>query len=142
MLRLGMTGLGFLTVSTILHKMEQMEISGSATVIRTESGLVEGTGGTMRSFKGIPYAAPPVGDLRWRPPQPVKPWPGVRAATAFAADPPQAVTSRTRAASMNEDCLTLNIWAPEKGRRAAPGDGVALWRQLRFGQRFRPTLRR
>lgn len=91
----------------------QDTIAESATVIRTESGVVAGSGGAIRSFKGIPYAAPPVGDLRWRPPQPVKPWPGVRPATAFAADPPQAVTSRTRAADMNEDCLTLNIWAPE-----------------------------
>ena len=85
----------------------------STTVVRTDGGLVAGSSGAIQSFKGIPYAAPPVGDLRWRPPQPVTPWSGVRAATAFGADPPQTATSRTRAGSMSENCLTLNIWAPE-----------------------------
>jgi para-nitrobenzyl esterase len=97
----------------------------STIVVRTDGGLVAGSSGAIRSFKGIPYAAPPVGDLRWQPPQPVKPWSGVRAATAFGADPPQAATSRTRAASMSEDCLTLNIWASETG----PGElrPVMVW---------------
>ncbi len=84
----------------------------SATVVRTDSGLVSGSSGAIRTFMGLPYAAPPVGDLRWRPPQPVKPWTGIRAMTAFGTDPPQAATSRTRAAAMSEDCLTLNIWTP------------------------------
>ena len=84
----------------------------SATIVLTDSGLVSGVGGAIRTFMGVPYAEPPVGDLRWRPPQPVKPWTSVRAMTAFGADPPQAATSRTRAAAMSEDCLTLNIWAP------------------------------
>jgi para-nitrobenzyl esterase len=81
--------------------------------VQTDSGLVAGSGAAIRSFKGIPYAEPPTGDLRWRPPQPVKPWSSIRMATAFGADPPQAATSRTRAASMSEYCLTHNIWAPE-----------------------------
>lgn len=60
--------------------------------VQTDSGLVAGSGGAIRSFKGIPYAEPPTGDLRWRPPQPVRPWSGVKAATTFGADPPQAAT--------------------------------------------------
>ena len=84
-----------------------------AITVRIDSGLVAGSGGAIRSFKGLRYAEPPTGDLRWRPPCPVKPWTGTRAATAFGADPPQAATSRTRATAMSEDCLTLNIWAPE-----------------------------
>ena len=84
-----------------------------AILVRTDSGLIAGSGGAVRSFKGIPYAEPPAGELRWRPPQPLKPWSGVKAATAFGADPPQAATLRTRATAMSEDCLTLNIWAPE-----------------------------
>jgi len=102
------------------HKEYEMNIQDasteSATVVRIDSGRVAGSGGKVRVFKALPYAAPPVGELRWRPPQPVAPWPGVRAATSFGADPPQATTARTRATSMSEDCLTLNIWAPEPRR--------------------------
>ncbi len=83
-------------------------------IVAVENGLVSGTGDDVISFKGIPYAAPPVGDLRWRPPQPPKPWSGVRAAHEFGADAPQAPTARTRAGGMDEDCLTLNIWTPAR----------------------------
>jgi len=69
------------------------------------------------SFKGIPFAAPPVGGLRWRPPQPAKPWTGVRPATAYASDcmqkpfPGDAAPLGTPPA---EDCLYANVWLPEK----------------------------
>src|SRR5580704_6061922 len=60
-------------------------------------------------FKGIPYAQPPVGDLRWRPPVPVKPWSSERGATAFG--PPCAQNSNGRMlANSSEDCLFLNVW--------------------------------
>jgi para-nitrobenzyl esterase len=81
-----------------------------AGIVAIETGLVSGTGDDVRVFKGIPYAAPPVGELRWRPPQPPSPWSGVRSAQTFGADPPQAPSTRTRAGRMDEDCLTLNIW--------------------------------
>ena len=58
-------------------------------------------------FKGIPFAAPPVGDLRWREPMPVKPWTGVREATNFGARCMQAGTG------VSEDCLYINVWTPE-----------------------------
>ena len=59
------------------------------TVAQTESGLVSGSGTYIRVYKGIPYAAPPVGNLRWKAPQPAKPWKGIRVAKQFTANCPQ-----------------------------------------------------
>ena len=70
-------------------------------------------------FKGIPFAAPPVGDLRWNPPQPVKNWDGVREATQFG---PRCMQRRIfgdmnfRSNGMSEDCLYLNVWTPGEVR--------------------------
>jgi para-nitrobenzyl esterase len=85
-----------------------------AGIVRVESGLLRGSGDDVIAFKGIPYAAPPTGELRWRPPQPPAAWSGIRAAETFGADAPQAATARTRAARMDEDCLTLNVWTPAR----------------------------
>jgi para-nitrobenzyl esterase len=63
-------------------------------------------------FKGIPFAQPPSGDLRWRPPAPVKPWTGEREAGAFGAPCAQNSNGKMLAAS-SEDCLYLNVWTPE-----------------------------
>ena len=83
---------------------------------------VEAAAGTLRGvqqnglrvFRGIPFAAPPVGALRWRPPQPAASWTGVRDATSFGFDCPQRTTLplSSRAPAQSEDCLTLNVWAP------------------------------
>ena len=89
--------------------------------VRIDAGLVSGVaGGTadMRVFKGIPFAAPPVGPLRWRPPQPVKSWAGVRQADQFGArcmQPSDAAGGRqggtaAAAPTLSEDCLYLNVW--------------------------------
>ena len=62
------------------------------TIIEVEGGKISGAmnkDATVQSFKGIPFAAPPVGDLRWRAPQPVQPWKGVLACTKFSASPMQ-----------------------------------------------------
>ena len=87
------------------------------TQARTKSGVVAGAAANgVVSWKGIPYAAPPVGELRWRAPQPVAPWTGVRAATEYAHDcmqlpfPSDAAPLGTPPA---EDCLYVNVWAPE-----------------------------
>jgi para-nitrobenzyl esterase len=77
-------------------------------------GAIEPDSG-VRSFKGIPFAAPPVGDLRWRPPQPAAPWAGVRPARAFgprAMQLPVFGDMNFRSNGMSEDCLYLNVWAP------------------------------
>jgi para-nitrobenzyl esterase len=99
--------------------------------VRTESGLVTGvttSDGAVRSYKGIPYAAPPVAALRWKPPQPASSWPGSKAATEFAAACPQAERTGLfgeRIPKTNEDCLYLNVWAPVMGGgRRAP---VLVW---------------
>lgn len=78
-----------------------------------EGALDPATG--IRAFKGVPFAAPPLGPLRWRPPQPPKSWKGVRSATEFAARPMQLPVFGDmvfRSKTMSEDCLYLNVWAP------------------------------
>jgi para-nitrobenzyl esterase len=96
----------------------------AADVVRTASGAVEGrttADGTVRIFEGIPYAAPPVGKLRWKPPQPVRPWNGVREATKFGARCMQGNVYGDmdfRDSGPSEDCLYLNVWTPAKDANA------------------------
>jgi para-nitrobenzyl esterase len=88
-----------------------------ATPILIESGAVEGAGANgLIVYKGVPYAAPPLGDLRWRAPQPVTPWKGVRLADVFAPACLQKGVSMPGEAppAVSEDCLYLNIWTPDK----------------------------
>jgi para-nitrobenzyl esterase len=85
--------------------------------VRIQSGLVSGTGSDVSVFRGIPYAAPPIGDLRWKPPQPPKPWDGVRAAVEAGPacpQPPILGAYGISFPSQSEDCLTLNIWTAAK----------------------------
>ena len=84
------------------------------TLVRIDSGTVRGTAeGDLVTFKGIPFAQPPVGALRWRAPQPVRPWEGVLEASAFGHDsmqlPSPGVLDR---AGISEDSLYLNVWRP------------------------------
>jgi para-nitrobenzyl esterase len=92
-----------------------------------DSGAVTGTAiGAIVTFKGIPYAKPPVGARRWRAPEEPEHWKDVRAATAFGAACPQAgpVETETGPAPTSEDCLSLNIWAPAHPAAPAP---VMVW---------------
>ena len=89
-------------------------------IVRVESGELQGVvADGVESFKGIPFAAPPVGDLRWRPPQPPARWTGVRQAAEFGADcmqgrfgPPPSTATGPTAPVPSEDCLFLNVWRP------------------------------
>lgn len=97
-------------------------------LVRTGDGLVQGVRTSeAREFLGIPYAAPPTGSLRWRPPQPAAPWRGVRAATAPGSDCPQigSIATGVPQTSTDEDCLYLNVYTPLAARhRALP---VMVW---------------
>jgi para-nitrobenzyl esterase len=90
----------------------------------TTAGTVKGLAqGTLNVFKGIPYAAPPVGKLRWKPPQPLAPWHGIKTTTEFG---PACYQPESKFVSiytgdpmpMSEDCLSLNIWAPADAHNA------------------------
>jgi para-nitrobenzyl esterase len=85
-------------------------------VVTTSDGAVRGVaaGRTVDAFLGLPYAAPPTGNLRWRPPQPPAHWPGVRDATSFAPSCPQSPTLNPFLPSgpTSEDCLYLNVYTP------------------------------
>jgi para-nitrobenzyl esterase len=85
--------------------------------VRTAAGLVRGsTDGDVTSWRGLPYAAPPVGALRWRPPQSPGGWPGVRPATEFA---PPCAQPGPSGVDGSEDCLYLNVFAPDGTRSEA-----------------------
>src|SRR4051812_1330366 len=85
----------------------------SFATVHTRAGALRGKRqGEVAAFLGIPYAAPPVGPLRWKARQPVSPWSGTRAALAFGPDCPQAANPKLRALRQDEDCLYRNVWAP------------------------------
>jgi para-nitrobenzyl esterase len=92
----------------------------SDPLVTTAQGPVRGRWvGASQLFQGIPYAAPPVGALRWRPPTAPAPWSSPRDALAFGPVCPQ-LDAQTQAAIGDEDCLTLNVWAPAKAASALP----------------------
>jgi len=93
--------------------------AASAEVVHTSQGDLSGVvAGKVESFKGVPFAAPPVGDLRWRPPGPAPSWSGVKAASEFG---PICMQGRfmPSAQPMREDCLTLNVWRPAGAKPGA-----------------------
>src|SRR5258708_8146861 len=93
-------------------------------VVRTAGGLVMGTVSTgVRAFLGIPFAAPPVGSLRWRAPQPAASWSGIRQVTSFGsacAQAPGVLSANSGQGSTSEDCLFLNVYTPNPVRHDLP----------------------
>jgi para-nitrobenzyl esterase len=101
--------------------------AGGDLVVATTDGAVRGmTTGTAAEFLGIPYAAPPVGPLRWRPPQPAARWQGARDAMQFAPHCPQPATP-FGAASTSEDCLYLNVFTPPRSNAGTSRRPVMVW---------------
>src|SRR5271170_1799443 len=93
--------------------------------VSTKDGVLQGVAGDdYVKFLGIPYAAPPTGNLRWRAPQPVEPWSGVRQASGFGPSciqPSSPTGFGVHDARQSEDCLYLNVWAPnDSGGRKLP----------------------
>jgi len=94
------------TLSLLGYKMEQPE------PVRVEGGLAQGTSEDgLTVYRGIPFAAPPIGDLRWRAPRPAAQWEGVRQAAKFGPSP---IQGSRNSPGMSEDCLYLNVWTPAK----------------------------
>ncbi len=89
--------------------------SGQQTVVTLDSGKIRGTliDGAW-TYLGIPFAAPPVGELRWREPQPVKPWEGIRDCNKYGLACPQPESLFYDVGQTGEDCLYLNVWTPVK----------------------------
>ncbi|HEX4065900.1 MAG TPA: carboxylesterase/lipase family protein [Acidobacteriaceae bacterium] len=99
-------------------------MGAESLTVKTDTGKVHGkmgSDGQVRAFLGIPYAAPPVGPLRWKPPEAAWKWTGVREATAFGArcvQPDIYPDMHFRDPGPSEDCLTLNVWTAAKDKKA------------------------
>src|SRR5204863_3662241 len=100
--------------------------ASAAGPIKIDGGLLEGTAEDgLMVYRGIPFAAPPVGDLRWRAPQPAAKWTGVRKADTFGRACLQINQAIANLPAPNEDCLSLNVWSP--ATRADEHRPVMVW---------------
>ncbi|MGC4037187.1 MAG: carboxylesterase family protein [Chitinophagaceae bacterium] len=118
-----------LTVTVTLFLAAYKTVPEFMDVVKTDAGQISGTrssDGSIHIFKGIPFAAPPVGDLRWKAPQPVKTWSGIKKCEAFGASPMQGKPAPFSMWSkeflipdepISEDCLYLNVWSGAKSSK-------------------------
>lgn len=119
-----------LRVMTIWAMLAATAGAYGGAIVMVDGGAIRGTAtedGAVAIYRGVPYAAPPVGELRWRPPQPVEPWEGVRDCSSFAPacpQPPSAIDIYPTPAEQSEDCLYLNIYAPAHPQEPLP---VMVW---------------
>ncbi|MBX5461591.1 MAG: carboxylesterase family protein [Steroidobacteraceae bacterium] len=110
----------WLVVLPATAAIEKVQVTGGEVAGRVENGVA--------AFKGIPFAAPPVGELRWKPPQPVVPWSGTRNAQDYAPgcmQDPGFARMMGALSGLSEDCLYLNVWTPAK--RADEKLPVMVW---------------
>lgn len=109
--------------TSILFLLAALSLEAAADRVKISTGTLEGSGPAasgVRAFKGIPFATPPVGDLRWSEPRPAANWTGVRLAAQFGArcmQHPVFGDMGFRSNGMSEDCLFLNVWTPAKTDR-------------------------
>ena len=98
----------------ILSACTQQKVEDVTLQVQTKYGVLQGfEEDGVKKFLGVPFAQAPVGDLRWKAPQPVLPWEGIREAKAFGDDPMQPNIfgdMNFRGSGRSEDCLYLNIW--------------------------------
>ena len=114
----------------VLCQIADRAYGADGVVVAVEGGRIRGLavepGSDVRVFRGVPFARPPVGKLRWRPPQPVKAWRNVRDCTEFAPSCPQPVARIIPEIQGNrsEDCLYLNVWTAGRAGDRRP---VMVW---------------
>ncbi|MDW3651925.1 MAG: carboxylesterase family protein [Bacteroidia bacterium] len=110
-------------INIFLFSVIACSLHAQSPTVRTASGMLQGvTEAEVSIFKGIPYAAPPVGEFRWRPPQPVSAWEGVRDANTFGPNCAQSgwgAAPGTISEGSSEDCLYLNVWKPAEAKANA-----------------------
>ena len=105
-----------LTVAALVAAASPAQAAQPTSPVKVTGGSIVGTQtDDLKIFQGIPFAAPPVGDLRWRLPQPVPPWKGVKETRSFA--PACAQTASWIEGPKSEDCLYLNLWAPAQAKQ-------------------------
>lgn len=110
---------GYILISMMTTQLLAQE--GTPVQVKTDKGIIEGINDAqsgLQLFFGVPFAKPPVGNLRWTAPQPMDPWRDVMQTKKFAAQPVQTNVfgdMKTRSNGMSEDCLYLNIWKPSSG---------------------------
>jgi para-nitrobenzyl esterase len=128
-LRVGLRGLAWIAIAGMLAACGSgspaTATAGDTSIVKVAQGTLQGSvSASGRAFLGIPYAAPPVGNLRWQAPQPPASWSGIRDATQFGPRCPQFATPLGNAAGSDEDCLYLNVYTPPVGSKLRP---VMVW---------------
>jgi para-nitrobenzyl esterase len=106
--------IGFLFIAGCTQNEPASNVVNNSAIVKTDAGSVSGMQqGNLRVFTGIPFAAPPTGDLRWRPTAPLHPWEGVKETKEYSPACPQPFAADP-GLNMSEDCLYLNVWTPAK----------------------------